>query len=187
MSDFISGNLLVLRTTGPMSIQGDEPADRGRALSRPTALSRGGTVVQITLVGEPQAIVGREFVYRGPQLECRPCKVKAACLNQEIGRRYRIAKVREVRHACLLNEGHARVVEVEDTPPECSISSRTAVEGAVLAYEKIVCANAACPNYRTCHPRGIDPGMRIRVLEVDRELDCPLGYSIVSAKVAYGD
>lgn len=144
-------------------------------------------MVQITLVGEGQSVVGHEFVYRGPQPECRPCKVKAACLNQKMGRRYRIAKVRDVRHGCLLNEGHARVVEVELAPPECSISSRTAVEGAVLAYEKIVCANAACPNFRTCHPIGIDPGMRIRVLDVGPELDCPLGYSIVSAKVAYGD
>ena len=144
-------------------------------------------MVQITLVGERQATVGHEFVYRGPQPECRPCKVKAACLNQDLGRRYRIAKVRDVRHDCLLNEERARVVEVESTPPECSLSTRAAVEGAALAYEKIICANAACPNYRTCHPIGIDPGMRIRVLDVGHELDCPLGYSIVSAKVAHGD
>jgi uncharacterized protein (UPF0179 family) len=56
-----------------------------------------------------------------------------------------------------------------------------------MAYERIVCANAACSNFRTCHPIGIEPGTRIRVLEVGPELDCPLGYSLVSAKVAYGD
>ena len=158
-----------------------------QSLKSAKALPRGGTVVQVTLVGEPQAIEGREFVYRGPQPECLPCKVKAACLNQELGRRYRITKVRNVRHDCLLNEGKARVVEVMMAPPECSIAARTAVEGAVLAYEKIVCANAACPNYRLCHPIGIEPATRIRVVEVGPELDCPLGYSIVSAKVAYGD
>ena len=144
-------------------------------------------MVQVTLVGDGQATVDREFVYRGPQPECRPCKVKAACLNQEVGRRYRIVKVRDVRHVCLLNEGHARVVEVTLVPPEISVAARTAVEGAVLAYEKIACANAACPNFRTCHPVGIDPGMRVRVLQVGPELDCPLGYSLVSTKVAYGD
>lgn len=144
-------------------------------------------MAQITLVGDGQAVAGHEFVYRGPQPECRPCKVKAACLNQELGRRYRIMKVRNVRHDCLLNEGQARVVEVELAPPECSIASRTAVEGAIQAYETIVCANAACPNYRTCHPIGIEPGARMRILEVGPELDCPLGYSIVSAKVAYGN
>jgi uncharacterized protein (UPF0179 family) len=72
-------------------------------------------------------------------------------------------------------------------PPECSVTERTAIEGAVLAYERIVCANAACPNYRTCHPLGLEPGMRVRILKVGAELDCPLGYSLVSTKVAYND
>src|SRR5205823_2809648 len=144
-------------------------------------------MVPITLVGEEQATVDREFVYRGPMPECRPCRVKGACLNQDLGRRYRIMKVRDVRHECLLNQGLARVVEVTAEPPECSVTERTAVEGAVLAYERIVCANAACPNYRTCHPLGLEPGMRVRIREVGPELECPLGYSLVSAKVAYND
>jgi uncharacterized protein len=144
-------------------------------------------VVQITLVGERQAKESREFIYRGPQPECAPCKVRAACLNQEVGRRYRINRVRATSHPCLLNEERARVVEVEPVPPDCSLSTRVAVEGAVVAYETIVCANAACPNYRTCHPVGIDPGTRIRVMDIGPELECPLDYSIVSAKVAYAD
>ena len=144
-------------------------------------------VVQITLVGERQAQPGHEFVYRGPQPECTPCKVRGACLNQEIGRRYRITRVRDVAHPCLLNEEHARVVEVEPMPPATSLSSRSAIEGAVLAYEKIICANAACPNFRTCHPVGIEPGMRMRVAHVGPELECPLGYSLVSAQVAYAE
>ena len=144
-------------------------------------------VVEITLVGERQAQVGHEFVYRGPQPECRPCKVRAACLNQVLGHRYRIKKVRDVTHPCLLNEERARVVEVELAPPEASLPSRAAIEGAVLSYEKIVCSNAACPNFRLCHPLGIEPGMRVRVQGVGAELDCPLGYSLVSATVAYGD
>src|SRR6059058_4708245 len=144
-------------------------------------------VVEITLVGERQAQVGHEFVYRGPQPECRPCKVRAACLNQALGQRYRIKRVRDVTHPCLLNEERARVVEVELAPPEASLPSRAAIEGAVLSYEKIVCSNAACPNFRLCHPLGIEPGMRVRVQGVGAELDCPLGYSLVSATVAYGD
>ena len=144
-------------------------------------------MVQITLVGERQAKPGHEFVYRGPQPECTPCKVRGACLNQVVGHRYRIRRVRDVSHPCLLNEERARVVEVEPVAPDCSLSSRSAIEGAVLAYEKIVCANAACPNFRTCHPIGIEPGTRIRVLDVGPELECPLGYAIVSAKVAYGE
>ncbi|MEK6987141.1 MAG: UPF0179 family protein [Candidatus Thermoplasmatota archaeon] len=154
---------------------------------KPTAAfgAPGETVVHITLVGERQATVGREFVYRGPQPECRDCKVKAACLNQELGRRYRIAATRDVTHPCLLNEERARVVEVEPAPPECSVPVRAAVEGAGLAYEKLICANAACPNYRTCHPIGIEPGMRLTIREIGHELDCPLGYEITPVRVAY--
>lgn len=144
-------------------------------------------VVQITLVGERQAQVGREFVYRGPQPECGPCRVRGACLNQDLGKRYRVVRARDVAHPCLLNEERARVVEVEDAPPRASVPTRMAVEGALVAYEKIVCANASCPNYRLCHPIGIGPGMKIKVREVGEELDCPLGYSLASASVAYAD
>src|SRR5437867_7978102 len=172
------------RTSGVEPSAGERgPLSRGR----PLASSEAAVVVQITLVGERQADVGHEFVYRGPQPECRPCKVRAACLNQEVGRRYRITRVRDVVHPCLLNEERARVVEVVPLPPACSVAARTAVEGAVLAYEKIVCANAACPNFRTCHPIGIDPGTRIRIVYVGPELECPLDYSIGPANVAYAD
>ncbi len=147
----------------------------------------GSSVAQITLVGERQAVSGQEFVYRGPQPECRECRVKSACLNQDAGRRYRILRVREVAHPCLLNEERARVVEVEPAPPECSLPVRGAVEGAILAYEPLVCANAACPNYRICHPVGIDRGTRLQILHVGTELDCPLGYEIAPARVAYSE
>ncbi len=147
----------------------------------------GGRVAQITLVGERQAVAGHEFVYRGPQPECRECRVKAACLNQDIGRRYRVIHVREVAHPCLLNEERVRVVEVEAAPPECSLPTRGAVEGALLAYEPLVCANAACPNFRLCHPVGLERGTRLRIVEVGTELECPLGYDIAPARVAYSE
>ena len=142
-------------------------------------------MAQITLVGERQAVEGHEFVYRGPQPECRTCRVKAACLNQELGRRYRIVHVRDVSHPCLLNEEHARVVEVEPAPPPCSLPLRAAVEGAIVGYEPLVCANGRCPNYRLCHPTGIEAGTRLRILEVGGELTCPIGYEIAGARVAY--
>jgi len=146
---------------------------------------RGIRAVQITLVGERQAVAGHEFVYRGPQPECRECRVRSACLNQEIGRRYRVSAVRDVSHPCLLNEERARVVEVEPAPPECSLPSRGAVEGALVAYEPLACANGACPNYRLCHPVGIERGTRLRILAIGGELTCPLGYEIAPARVAY--
>lgn len=144
-------------------------------------------MAQVTLVGERQAAAGREFVYRGPQPECRECRVKAACLNQDVGRRYRIVRVRDVLHPCLLNEERARVVEVEPVAPACSLPARANVEGSIVTYERIACANAACPNFRLCHPIGIDPGMRLRIEGSGDELDCPLGYELASARVAYAE
>lgn len=147
----------------------------------------GSLVAQVTLVGERQAAEGHEFVYRGPQPECRPCKVRTVCLNQELGRRYRVTHVRDVAHPCLLNEERAQVIEVEPAPPECSLPVRASLEGTIVAYEGLVCSNAACPNFRLCHPVGIEPGTRLRILRVGSELDCPLGYEIASVRVAYAD
>jgi len=148
-------------------------------------IPRGGAVAQVTLVGERQAAVGREFVYRGPQPECRECRVKAACLNQDLGRRYRVLRVRDVAHACLLNEDRARVVEVEPAPPACSVPARANVEGSVVTYAGVVCAHAVCPNFRLCHPVGIEPGTRLQVAVPGKELVCPLGYELASAVVGY--
>src|SRR6266699_421171 len=148
----LSGRTFGVEPSGPRR----RPLSRGR----PLAFSEVAVAVQIKLVGERQADVCTEFVYRGQQPECHPC---------------------------LLNAARARVVEVVPLPPACSVAAGTAVEGAVLAYEKIVCADAACPNFRTCHPIGIEPGTRIRIVDVGRELECPLGYSIVPANVVYTD
>ncbi len=144
-------------------------------------------MASITLVGERQAVAGHEFVYRGPQPECRECRVKAACLNQDSGRRYRVTRVRDVNHPCLLNEERVRVVEVEPAAPECSVPTHGAVEGALLEFRPLVCANAACANYRLCHPVGIEAGARLRIVELRPELDCPLGYEIAAARVAYSE
>src|SRR5437867_12331180 len=123
------------RTSGVEPSAGERgPLSRGR----PLASSEAAVVVQITLVGERQADVGHEFVYRGPQPECKPCKVRSACLNQDLGRRYRITRVRDVSHPCLLNEERARVVEVEPIAPDCSASARAGIAGAVRVYAKIV-------------------------------------------------
>src|SRR5881409_441650 len=82
--------------------RGTETLKPHRALGPGEAL----VVVQITLVGERQAHAGHEFIYRGPQPECTPCKVRSACLNQDLGRRYRITRVRDVAHPCLRSEEH---------------------------------------------------------------------------------
>src|SRR5213594_2885990 len=89
--------------------RGTETLKPHRALGPGDAL----VVVQITLVGERQAHAGHEFLYRGPQPECTPCKVRSACLNPLRGRRYRITRGWDVSRPWLLIAERARVVEVE--------------------------------------------------------------------------
>src|SRR3989442_2280944 len=139
---------------GKTAVRGNPPRKDTIKPGPAIGWAEASVVVQITLVGERQARRAHESIYRGPQPECGPCKVRRACLNQDLGRRYRITPGRDLAHPCLLNEERARVVEVEPVPPDCSLSGRAGIEGAVLAYEKIVSATPKCPYYRQCHPIG---------------------------------
>ena len=139
----------------------------------------------VTLLHVPQARIGAEFVYRGPMPECNECRVKGACLNQEAGRRFRVTAVRSVRHPCPLTSDQVAAVEVDLSPPFMSWWARTAVEGSMVTYEPLVCDRHDCPNFETCHPRGIGRGERLRLAAVGARLTCPLGYEIVPCAVEY--
>jgi uncharacterized protein (UPF0179 family) len=133
-------------------------------------------MVLVTVVGETQCRVGFEFVFSGPNAECRDCKVRNVCFHLEEGRKYRVAQVREVHHECKLHEGGVRVVEVERIPTRAAIPARSAIEGATQTYEESGCAWVGCANYRLCHPCGASAGMKLRVLSVEgAEVECPRG------------
>ena len=55
-------------------------------------------MVLVTLVGERLANEDEEFVYLGPNNECKNCKLKTVCFNLKPGRQYKIIKVREKQH-----------------------------------------------------------------------------------------
>jgi len=139
----------------------------------------------VTLLQEGQDRPGHEFIYRGPSPECKECKVKAVCLNQEVGKRYRVMRLRDVLHPCPLSGFRARVVEVEPVAPAFSIHIRRAVEGSVVEYQGLDCNRTDCPNYRICHPMGVEIGMKVKVVKVGQELRCPLGYEITPVDVEY--
>jgi len=139
----------------------------------------------VTLLHAPQARLGAEFVYAGPMPECGECRVRAACLNQQPGRRYRVTAVRDVRHPCPLTGDEVAVVEVDPAAPPMSWWTRTAVRGSTIAYEPLDCDRRDCRNFPACHPRGIGPGERLRLLQVEERFDCPLGYEIHHVAVAY--
>ena len=68
----------------------------------------------VTLIGEKLAKKDEEFIYIGPNNECRNCKLKTVCFNLKPGRKYRITNIRDKRHNCNVHEGTAAVVEVQD-------------------------------------------------------------------------
>ena len=69
----------------------------------------------VTLIGERLAKEDEEFIYLGPNNDCRRCKLKTVCFNLKPGRRYKIIDIRDKRHSCELHEGNAAVVEVSVT------------------------------------------------------------------------
>ena len=142
-------------------------------------------MTQVTLLHAPQARLGAEYVYQGEMPECGECRVKGACLNQQLGRRYRVTAVRAVRHPCPLTGDEVRAVQVDLAPPPMSWWAKTAMKGSTVTYEPLDCDRQDCVNYSTCHPRGIAGRERMKVLEAGARLACPLGYEIVPCRVDY--
>lgn len=142
-------------------------------------------MAQVTLLHAPQAKAGNHYVYRGPMPECQECRVKGACLNQEVGRRYRVTAVRSVRHPCPLTADLVAAIEAEPAAPPMSWWSRAAIAGSSLTYEPLDCDRHDCVNFATCHPQGIARGDRVRIVEFGARLTCPLGYEIVPCAVDY--
>lgn len=136
-------------------------------------------MVLVTVVGEQQCRLGFEFVFGGPLGECRECKVKNVCFHLEQNRRYRVIDVRDVHHECKIHEGGVRVVEVEKVPTRAAIPKRSAVEGAMVAFEESECDFLGCPNFRLCRPWGAIEGMRFRIASVDEEVECPKGSKLM--------
>ena len=68
----------------------------------------------VTLIGEKLAKENEEFIFLGPQNDCKNCKLKTVCFNLKQNCRYKITKVREKRHSCSLHDGNAAVIEVQE-------------------------------------------------------------------------
>ena len=135
----------------------------------------------VTLIGENLAKKGMEFTYIGPLTECRDCKVRNACFNLEVGRTYKITKVRDTTHDCKRHEGgKVRAIEVEKIPVEVAIPSKMAVEGSVIKFEPEKCLNMGCANYELCNPRGLKEGSKYRIIKIKGDVKCPDGKSLKS-------
>ena len=130
----------------------------------------------VTLIGEKIAKKDAEFVYLGPNNECKNCKLKTVCFNLKTGRKYKITNVRDKKHNCNVHEGTAAVIEVEELPIVASVDKKIG-EGNTTKIEKKSCNSIGCCYYEICNIT-LQKDKNYTVIKIFEEIDCPLGYEL---------
>ena len=119
----------------------------------------------VTLIGAKLAKEGEEFIFSGAATECEECKLKKSCTNLDVGRRYRIEKVREeIKHDCHIHEDGVRVVEVIEPPIKVAIDAKQAMKGFKIVFAPVDCELPEL--FDLCHPMGLKEGDRCTILNV---------------------
>lgn len=135
----------------------------------------------VTLIGEKLAKEGNEFIYLGPQNDCRGCKLKTVCFNLKQGRKYKIVNLRDKKHSCNVHEGAAAVVEVQEMPIITTIDKNLS-EGASTKIEKKECNNIGCEHYELCNVT-IQKDKNYTITKVFEEINCPINYHLQKAEI----
>jgi len=135
----------------------------------------------VTLIGEKLAIEDAEFVYLGPQNDCRNCKLKTVCFNLKPGRRYKITNIRDKRHSCNVHEGNAAVVEVQELPIYTSIDNKIS-EGTTTKIKKDNCGSIGCPNYDLCNI-SLSKDKKFKIVKIYEDIECPMGFKLKRAEI----
>jgi uncharacterized protein (UPF0179 family) len=135
----------------------------------------------VTLIGEDLAIEGNEFIYLGPNNECRNCKLKTVCFNLKTGRKYKIEKVRDKHHDCNVHERTTTVVEVKEMPIFTAINAKHN-EGLITKIEKNECRSIGCLNYELCSVT-INKDKKFQIIKIYENIVCPLGYKLKKAEL----
>jgi len=136
----------------------------------------------VTLIGEKLAVEDNEFIYLGPNNECKNCKLKTVCFNLKPGRRYKITSVREKRHNCSIHEGSAAVVEVKEMPIITSVDKKFS-EGAKLKIDDKECQNIGCVNYEICSVM-LPKEKNYKLVKIFENIECPIGYDLQKVELS---
>lgn len=120
---------------------------------------------KVTLVGTVLAKQGIEFIYEGETAECETCKVKKACHNLMIGRKYRIVSVRSTHHECAIHLNGATAVEVMEAPITVLINADMAIVNSKIKID-LSCNRNDCRSYSLCRPDGVMDGEKYIVTDV---------------------
>jgi uncharacterized protein len=120
---------------------------------------------KVTLVGTVLAKQGTEFIYEGETAECETCKVKKACNNLIIGRKYRIVSVRSTHHECVIHLNGATAVEVMEAPITVLINADMAIVNSKIKID-LSCNKSDCRSYSLCRPDGVMDGEKYVVTDI---------------------
>jgi len=137
------------------------------------------TKTKVTLVGTVLAKQGVEFIYEGEAAECNSCKVKKACNNLQIGRKYRIVSVRSTHHECMVHLNGATAVEVLEAPVTALINADMAIVNSKIKVD-LSCNKSDCRSYSLCRPDGVVDGEKYIVTDVLGNASdiCPKGRAL---------
>jgi len=139
-------------------------------------------MVLVTLIGERLAKDGDEFIYFGPNNECRNCKLKTVCFNLQQGREYKITKVRDKQHNCSIHEGNVVAVEVSILPLFVSIDKNLS-EGDETKIKKIECKNIGCDYFYLCMNQAVQKEKTYRVKKMCDRIECPEGLELYQVEL----
>ena len=136
----------------------------------------------VTLIGEKLAKKDAEFIYLGPNNECRNCKLKTVCFNLKPGRKYKITNVRDKRHNCNVHEGTTAVVEVQEMPIVTAIDKKH-TQGSETKIIGKDCNCIGCINYDLCNVF-LQKDKKYKIAKVYERIDCPIGYELQKAELS---
>ncbi|MBS3748679.1 MAG: UPF0179 family protein [Candidatus Thermoplasmatota archaeon] len=128
-------------------------------------------MTSITIIGEELAKKDEEFIFIGPQNDCKNCKLKNICFNLKQYHRYKITNVRDKRHSCTVHKGDAIVVEVEEQPIETAIDKKY-TKGSAITLDKKECDEPLCPYYDLCTNKAIQPGKKYIIENILETIPC---------------
>ncbi|MHC1610171.1 MAG: UPF0179 family protein [Candidatus Methanospirareceae archaeon] len=121
----------------------------------------------VTLIGTELAKEGEEFIFLGASKKCEECKLRNACTNLEVGRRYRIEKVRdEIKHDCYIHENGVSVVEVREADITAAIAAKYAIKNSKIVFSPPDCKESDCKLFDSCFPAGLRAGDKCTILDV---------------------
>jgi uncharacterized protein (UPF0179 family) len=137
----------------------------------------------VTLIGEKLAKEDEEFIYLGPNNNCKNCKLKTVCFNLKPGRRYKIIEIRDKHHSCDIHEGNAAVVEVREMPIIAAIDKELA-KGNTAKIERKGCENIGCNNFELCNNLALQKDKNYKITKIYEDIECLIGYELQKAELS---